>query len=234
MPSPASLLRLVVFDMAGTTVRDDGQVPRAFVAALAAHGIEVNDEAIVAVRGASKREAVRHFVPDGPDHDRTADAIYATFCAHLRHLFKEMGVHPVAGAADAFAVLRGHGIKVAITTGFDREIMSMLLAALGWERGVANVLVCLDDVANGRPAPDLILKAMALAKVTDPKQVAAVGDTTLDLQAGDRAGVSWNVGVLSGGHDRARLEQAPHTHIFSTVADFAHAVLAELHTRPVA
>jgi phosphonatase-like hydrolase len=221
---PPTILRLVVFDMAGTTVRDDGQVPRAFVSALAEHGIHVNDAAIVAVRGASKREAVRHFVPDGPDHPRLADAIYASFCSTLTRLFRDEGVHPVAGAADTFAVLRARGIKVAITTGFDREIMSMLLAALGWDSHLADVFVSLDDVAHGRPAPDLIHRAMALAGVTDPLEVAAVGDTTLDLEAGHNAGVGWNVGVLSGGHDRARLARVPHTHLFDSVAEFGHAV----------
>lgn len=227
MPSPASALRLVVFDMAGTTVRDDGQVPRAFVVALAEHGIHVTDEAIVAVRGASKREAVRHFVPEGKDHARMADAIYAAFCARLTELFAEMGVHPIDGAADAFASLRAAGLKVAITTGFDREIMTLLLDVLGWDHRVADVFACLDDVANGRPAPDLIHCAMQRAGVSDPLSVAAVGDTTLDLEAGNRAGVGWNVGVLSGGHNRARLETVPHTHVFPSVAEFAQAVIAE-------
>jgi phosphonatase-like hydrolase len=195
------------------------------VAALAEHGIRVTDEAIVAVRGASKREAVRHFVPDGPDHQRIANSIYASFCAHLTRLFHDEGVRPIAGAADTFALLRARGIKVAITTGFDREIMSLLLDALGWTR-VADVLVCLDDVKNGRPAPDLIHFAMERAGVTDPRHVAAVGDTTLDLEAGHRAGVTWNVGVLSGAHDRARLERAPHTHLFESIAEFGVRVTA--------
>ena len=227
MPVSASTLRLVVFDMAGTTVRDDGQVPRAFVAALADHGIQVTDEAIVAVRGASKREAVRHFVPDGPDHQRIADVIYATFCTHLTRLFAEMGVHPIDGAAEAFAALRASGVKVAITTGFDREIQSLLLAALGWDSSVADAFACLDDVKNGRPAPELIYRAMERAGVTDAATVAAVGDTALDLEAGNRAGVGWNVGVLSGGHDRARLERVAHTHLFLSVAEFARAVVDE-------
>jgi phosphoglycolate phosphatase-like HAD superfamily hydrolase len=55
--------------------------------------------------------------------------------------------------------------------------------------------------------------------VTDARLVLNVGDTVLDLQAGRNAGVRWNVGVLSGGHDRQRLEQAPHTHLIDSVAD---------------
>ena len=53
---------LVVFDMAGTTIEDAGQVPEAFAAALAAYGLSVTDDELRAVRGASKREAIRLLV----------------------------------------------------------------------------------------------------------------------------------------------------------------------------
>jgi phosphoglycolate phosphatase-like HAD superfamily hydrolase len=80
-------------------------------------------------------------------------------------------------------------------------------------------VVCGDDVARGRPAPDLIVRAMAATGTADASVVANVGDTTMDLEAGHAAGVRWNVGVTSGAHDRARLERAPHTHLIASVAD---------------
>ena len=55
-------IALVVFDMAGTTIEDTGQVPEAFTTVLARHGIAITDDALGAVRGASKRAAIRHFV----------------------------------------------------------------------------------------------------------------------------------------------------------------------------
>ena len=39
---------LVVFDLAGTTVEDAGQVPAAFVATLAEYGVSVGAEALPA------------------------------------------------------------------------------------------------------------------------------------------------------------------------------------------
>ena len=52
---------------------------------------------------------------------------------------------------------------------------------------------------------------MKLTAVEDPARVANVGDTTLDLESAARAGVRWNIGVLSGAHTREALERAPHT-----------------------
>ncbi len=48
-------------------------------------------------------------------------------------------------------------------------------------------------------------------------RVATVGDTALDLQAGDNAGVGLNIGVLSGAHRREQLERAPHSHLLPGV-----------------
>lgn len=210
---------LVIFDLAGTTVKDRGQVAGAFEAALSEHGLEVTPEQLSGVRGSSKREAVRRFVPEGPNREARAAAVYNTFREHLARLYRVGGVEPVDGAQEVFRWLRRRGVRVALNTGFDRETTGLLLSALGWEEGVADAVVCGDDVRRGRPAPDLILRAMEVAECPDPARVANVGDTVLDLQAGHGAGVGWNVGVLTGAHGRGPLERAPHTHLLDSVAE---------------
>jgi len=55
--------------------------------------------------------------------------------------------------------------------------------------------------------------------VQDVREVLNVGDTDNDLLAGHHAGVGANIGVLSGAHDRARLERAPHSALLSSVAE---------------
>ena len=216
--SLADLPRLVVFDLAGTTVRDDGQVPAAFAAALHAQGIVVTPEQIVGVRGASKKDAIGHFVPEGADHPRRVEEAYRAFQENLSRLYGGGGACPIEGAEDAFAWLRSREVRIAFNTGFDRVITDLLLSALRWS-GLAAAVVCGDDVPQGRPAPDLILRAMDIAGVRDPLQVANVGDTTLDLLAADRARVRFNIGVLSGAHERHRLEKAPHTHLLDHVGE---------------
>ena len=215
-------LELVVLDLAGTTVHDGGEVPAAFEAALAAHGLALAPEQLVLLRGASKRQAMVELTPDGPDREARAESVYSEFRERLRALYVERGVAAVEGTEAAIAELRGAGVKVALNTGFDREITNLLLGALGWgvesRRVAVDAVVCGDDVAHGRPAPDLIQAAMKAAGVAKAGRVANVGDTVRDLEAGARAGVGWNVGVLSGAHDRATLERAPHTHLVASVA----------------
>lgn len=217
----SSLPALVIFDMAGTTVEDRGQVPAAFAETLAANGITLSPDEITRVRGASKREAIRRLLPDGTNTD--VDRVFAEFRKNLARTYAARGVNAIAGAAEVFNELRRRTVKVALTTGFDRDTALLLLSAVGWTRATVDVVVCGDDVAAGRPAPDMILLAMRLSGVTDPSRVANVGDTALDLESAARAGVKWNIGVLSGAHAKEALERAPHTHLLDSVADLFRA-----------
>jgi phosphonatase-like hydrolase len=207
---------LVVFDVAGTTVEDRGQVPAAFAAALAAHDIALSADDIMRVRGASKRQAIRALLPAA--FASRADAIYDAFKADLTRRYQN-GVRSVPGADRVFRDLRARGARLALTTGLDRDIAMLLLGRLGWTRTTIDAVVCGEDVVNGRPAPDMILLAMQMTGVTDAAAVANVGDTTLDLESAALAGVKWNIGVLTGAHGRAMLEKAPHTAIVPSIAE---------------
>jgi phosphonatase-like hydrolase len=211
-------LSLVVFDMAGTTVLDGGEVPAAFTAALVEQGIHVTPQQVNAIRGASKRQAVLNLIPDGPQRHARADAAYIAFKKDLARRYAE-GVRAVPGAIEAFAWLHERGVRVALNTGFDREITELLLAGLGWMRDVVDAVVCGDEVRRGRPAPQLIFRCMEATEVDSVHKIAVVGDTTLDLQAGHNAGARWNIGVLSGAHSREQLHREPHTHLIGSVAE---------------
>ena len=208
---------LVIFDMTGTTVEDRGQVPTAFAETLAANGITITADEISRVRGAAKRQAIRNLLPPA-DVDQ-ADRIYAEFRSNLSNAYRSGGVRAVPGADEVIVYLRSKGVKVALTTGFDRDVATLLLSTLGWTRHMIDTVVCGDDVSNGRPAPDMILLAMKLTAVDDPARVANVGDTALDLESAARAGVRWNIGVLTGAHSREALQKAPHTEIIPSIVD---------------
>jgi phosphonatase-like hydrolase len=212
-------LDLVIFDMAGTTVEDHGEVPFAFNTALADHHIHITPEGIKDVRGLSKRQAILQFIPPGLGQARIAEEVYTSFQSHLIRRFGEEGVHAIQGAEATFHMFRVRGVKIALNTGFDREITSFLVEALGWLAGMVDAVICGDDVQQGRPAPYLIFRAMEQTGASSVHRVANIGDTTNDLHAGYHAGVCWNIGVLSGAHDRQALENAPHTHILPSVAE---------------
>jgi len=211
-------IKLVVCDMAGTTVKDSGEVARAFEAALSDHGVEASAAQISTVRGASKREAIAKLITPkyGSDAQRV-ESVYASFKSHLQRVFTREA-RPVPGAVETFAWLRERGLQLALNTGFDRDITQLLIDALGW-RDVANAVICNDDVPQGRPAPYMIFRAMELTGTTNVRHVLNVGDTVSDLQAAHNAGVAVSVGVLSGAHTREQLAREPHHCLIDSVTE---------------
>jgi len=215
-------LRLAVFDMVGTTVRSGDEVPESFRMAFRRFGVELPDEALTAVRGRSKTDAVAElmaaYLPGVPDDAAVAREIRSHFKETLRARYAA-GAMPVPGAAEVMGRLQHGGVSVVLTTGLDAVTVTGLLQHLGWDRLGLDGVVTGDDVERGRPAPDLIHAAMRLVGETDPGAVLAVGDTAADLDAAHAAGVGWSVGVLTGAHSRETLAAHPHTAILDSVLD---------------
>ncbi len=223
-----SRFELVVFDVAGTTIRDEGQVAEAFRSTLHDLGVALTDDELRPWRGASKRRALEHFLERrfGAVSEERLEGAYARFRDRLGELFATVGVRPVEGAAETFAWLRGRGVRVALTTGFDRAVADQLLGAIGWDGRLIDAVVCGDEVPQGRPAPYMIFRAMERTGAVSVRRVVNVGDTALDLESGWNAGAGLNVGVLSGAHPLERLQQAPHTHLLASVAALPEALAA--------
>ena len=214
-------LDLVVFDMAGTTVRATDWVPVALHKAFEKVGIVLSDEEVQSVRGRSKREAISDLLSHhiGPvDERHLAAAVHSDFQRILTELYKEHGAELIDGADETLEWLKTRGVKVALSTGFDRTLAELLLQMTGWD-GSIDAVVCSEDVPRGRPAPYLIFRAMEWAESECVRRVAAVGDTVSDLQAGFNAGVRWNIGVLSGAHSEVQLRSCPHSEIIPSIKE---------------
>jgi phosphonatase-like hydrolase len=215
---------LVVFDLAGTTVHDPDGVRGNLRDSLAAVGLEVSPAAVTAVMGIPKPEALRRLIEPTP---RWAELlprlndIHADFVRRmLRHYREDPSVYEIPGTSATFATLKRAGIAVAVDTGFSRDIVTVLLDRLGWERaGLIDASVTSDEVPRGRPHPDMVRHLMARFGVSDARLVAKVGDTPADLEEGVNAGCGWVIGVTQGSHNRAQLEPFPHTHLVGTVAE---------------
>ena len=75
------------------------------------------------------------------------------------------------GAIDVFRQLREGGITIGSTTGYTRELMDVLQPAAKTAGLSPDLLVTSDEVASGRPAPDMIYEIMRQARVGDPSRL---------------------------------------------------------------
>ena len=219
---------LAVFDMAGTTIAVTDAVPAAFADAFTAAGMVVDNEAISRVRGRSKRQAVRDLIRetcDAEPEDGQVEQVLTSFRAQLRTRYAD-GAVPIPGAVQTMRWFRSREVPVVLATGFDRDLAEFLVARLGWDGDLVTAIVADDDVRQGRPEPDLILRAMEWTATRDPSVVLVAGDTTADLIAASKAGVGTSIGVLSGAHPRAQLIQHPHTVLLDSVADIPEWLLS--------
>lgn len=225
---------LAVLDMAGTTIDEGQQVYRVLAETARAHGAAPSEADIARWHGASKHEALRELLASRsgtPPSAGELEVVVTDFHARLSTAYADHPPHPLPGVLEALSRLRECGVKVALTTGFDRVIVESLLSALGWMGdAVADTVVCGSDVAAGRPAPYMIFRAMERLGVTDVARVLVAGDTPRDLEAGTNSGAAMVVGVLSGASDVDELGAHRHTHLLPSVADLP----GLLGVRPVA
>ena len=225
MHQPPVPFDLVVFDIAGTTVFDGDAVGTCLREALAQVGrLSFDRDEVNAWMGIAKPVAIRSLLKErlGRDPDaRRVDEIHRDFQARMLDYYRASPeVREVDGAAAAFAALRRRGVKVALDTGFGRPITDAVLARLRWTTPeVIDATVTSDDVASGRPAPDMVYRAMKLTGVADVARVAKVGDTPADLYEGANARCGAVIGVTSGSHTAAELRPHPHTALVESVRE---------------
>lgn len=208
---------LVVLDMAGTTVADDGLVVRAFTEAIGTVGVPAEEHPgmlryVLDTMGQSKITVFRALLHD-EDRARQANA---AFEAAYGDLVRSGACTPIPGAEDVVRGLRETGVKVAFTTGFAPGTQQAILDALGW-RDLADLALAPGDGVRGRPYPDLVLTAALWLEVTDVRRIAVAGDTPADVLCGLRACASVVAGVLTGAARREDLAGA--THVLDSVRD---------------
>ncbi|MFE7166288.1 HAD family hydrolase [Streptomyces sp. NPDC057616] len=222
MTTDAPDVRLVVLDMAGTTVADGGLVERAFEAAATELGVEPGSadhteklDHVRATMGESKISVFRHLFGT-EDLARRANAAFEKAYGDL----VDAGlVAPVPGAREAVEEIAGSGRTVVLTTGFARVTQDAILAALGWQDLVPLTLCPADAGGRGRPYPDMVLEAFLRTRAADDvRQVAVVGDTSYDVLTGVRAGAGLVAGVRTGAHGDEAFRAAGATHVLDSVA----------------
>ena len=219
--------KMVVFDMAGTTVEDNDDVHQSLINAMNSKGYKITREDANKVMGYPKPIAIDSLLKEkfqvNADSERTAlvGKIHKHFLLDMLHHYRyNPDVKAKPNVEFVFDALRKRGIKVVIDTGFSRDIADAIIDRLKWrENSLIDYSVTSDEVKNGRPYPDMILRAMAQFKITDPSQVTKVGDTPSDMMEGMNAKCGNVIGVTWGAYKREELEMEKHTHLVDDLVE---------------
>jgi phosphonatase-like hydrolase len=157
-----------------------------------------------ATMGQSKIEVFRHIFT-GED---TAQAANAAFEKHYAGAVAAGEISPMPGAVELFAACRAAGIRVCLSTGFAPVTRDAIVDTLGWH-SLVDLFLSPADAGRGRPWPDMPLTSLIRLGGGSVAELAVVGDTPSDIEAGLRAGAGLVAGVLTGASAAADLAAVP-------------------------
>lgn len=219
-------ISLVVFDIAGTTVKDNNNVGRAFQEALAQFGFEVPLEQINFLMGYEKHEAIRTILVRSGKKEEDLEVglieqIHKVFVELMISYYETTDdLSPLENVESTFLTLKKMGVHVALNTGFSRNITEIIVRRLGWfDSLLVDEIISSDEVEKGRPDPEMIQQLMRKLNIAGPQDVMKVGDTEVDVNEGLNANCKYVVAVTTGAYTREELEKHAPTHIIDNIAD---------------
>ncbi|PJJ07821.1 phosphonatase-like hydrolase [Flavobacterium sp. 1] len=217
-------IELVVFDMAGTTVDEENIVYKTVQKVINDEGYNVSlKEVLNYGAGKEKHQAILDVLKECTNLEiveLTAHKVFLNFKAALELAYSNLDIKTFEGTEALFKDLRDKNIKVVLNTGYDFVTAKKILIKLGWSIGeTIDALVTSDDVENGRPAGDMILKAMEITGITDAKKVLKVGDSAIDIEEGKSAQCGMTAGVLTGAQTREQIQSADPTFILNDLTE---------------
>ena len=227
---------MVMLDFAGTTIDDKTAVRDCLYEAAVAYGLETDPEEILVSIGTNKIHLYQYLIARKQgrdlkieDFERINDPTTYEEALKIFERYTELmidyyrnDIRPMPGAEETFEWLHARDIKVAIDTGFHRDVTDAVVEGTGWlKSGLVDKVVTVEDAPGnrGRPAPFMLFHAMMALDIQSVHEVVKVGDTPADMLEGYNAGCAGIVGVMSGPLPIESYAAKRHTHIIPSVAD---------------
>lgn len=156
-------------------------------------------------------DAVRQLGGFSPEEAEHGTAVY-------RQLFPVYEVGHVAvfpQVCQTLEQLSSQGIRMAICTSRTGVTLDLMVERFGINQYFETKVSCNDNLPP-KPAPDMVLALLSRMGL-EADEVLVVGDTTFDIEMGNRAGCR-TVAVTYGNHSRERLLTANPTFVIDSMA----------------
>lgn len=222
-------LRLAVFDLDGTLVDSRANIVRAVEEVARILKVECPHISVIPrVIGLSLDVALARLFPD------VASAVHKELEDEYRRTFVKMRTAPdydeplFAGTAAMLTALVKEGFLLGIATGKARRGVNHVLNRHGLHDHFVTIQTV--DTCQGKPHPDMVLKAMAETGA-DPAHTVMIGDTSFDIEMA-LAAKAQALGVAWGNHPVTELAAAGALRVVDRVDDLAHAIRAMTRAEP--
>jgi phosphoglycolate phosphatase len=231
MQLPSGLPPAVIFDLDGTLVDSLPDIAAAMNDTLAEDGVApISDADIRLMVGEGAQAAVeRALIYRGLAADQLAVArLLQRFEPHyIRHSKAGSRVYP--GGRELLEALAAAGIACGLCTNKPQPVTDVVMAATGLDRFIVAIIGA-SDVRPKKPAPDMLLAAIAGVGVT-PRDAVMVGDSIADFKTARAAGVP--VILVDFGYSRVPVDGLGADAIISHLSELPKALaLVRLSTDP--
>lgn len=235
---------MVMFDFSGTTIDDKTAVRDCLYQAAVEFGLPTDPEEVLMHIGTNKIHLYQFLIARAggkdiqiedfeqikdPETYAEAREVFDRY-TELMIAYYRRDLQKMPGAEATFGWLHERGIKVAVDTGFHRNVAEAISEGTGWVRdGLVDLVVDVEHAPGqrGRPAPFMLFYAMMKLNIQSVHQVIKVGDTPADMLEGYNAGCLATVGVLSGPLPMQEWARYRHTHIIPSVKDLPELIERE-------
>jgi len=176
----------VLWDLDGTLVESAEQHWRAWREILEGYGVTITRAQFHESFGQRNDAILARWLGPGESAGRIRE-IGDKKEARYRDLVAAEGLHALPGAADWVASLTGRGWRQAVASSAPRRNLDVVVGALGLG-GHFQASVAAEDVPQGKPAPDVFLRAAELLGLP-PARCVVVEDAAAGIEAARRAGM---------------------------------------------
>ena len=191
-PDPQWRPRAVVFDCDGVLMDTERawsdvqqQVAKRF-------GVPLDERTGTDLMGLAARDVARHIAREAEAAAKTGRGSAPSVDEVLQDLLRteqdvvSQVLKPLPGAVETVRAVAGH-VPVAVASNSTRAILDRKMAAIGLD-DVLQTWVSANDVAEGKPAPDIYEEAVRRLGVA-PEQALAVEDSPAGSSAAEAAGM---------------------------------------------
>lgn len=205
-------IKAVIADWAGTIVDFGCMAPAAvFVEVFKKEGVEISIADARGPMGMNKRDHIREIglLPhvEKAWKAQFGKAISPEDIERMYQAFIPLQLECIAdysnlipGTKEVAAWCKAEKIKIGSTTGYNTEMLELVLKQCQKEGFEPDSYVTGDDVPAGRPAPWMAIKSAMDMGVYPMAHIVKVGDTVPDILEGVHAGM-WSVGVTTSGNE---------------------------------
>lgn len=197
------MIKAVIFDMDGTiidtTVTHDFPIWKEL---LGEYGVDLSFLLFQSVLGKKAEEIYKHFIPTITDEQikQSLDKRYRILAKSL----EEKGLDLSPGLIAFLELLKKHDIKTALATGAGKEKVALIAKHFPLQKYFP-VIVTSDEVARGKPHPDIFLKATEKLGIK-PKDCIVMEDANNGIEAAHKAGMK--AIAITTTHKREDLQDA--------------------------